>query len=69
VYSSSASPYSESSAAASSSYSPASASGGWAVGVLGSLDELGLGFLEALGLAAAGLLDRAPGLGADAGRP
>ena len=42
---------------------------GWAVGVLGSLDELGLGLLEALGLAAAGLLDRAPGLVADARRP
>jgi hypothetical protein len=39
---------------------------GWAVGVLGALDELGLGLLEALGLAAARLLDRAPGLCADA---
>ena len=42
---------------------------GRAVGVLGALDELRLGLLEALGLAAAGLLDRAPGLVADARRP
>ena len=42
---------------------------GRAVGVLGALDELGLGLLEALGLAAAGLFDRAPGLVADARRP
>jgi hypothetical protein len=42
---------------------------GRAVGVLGALDELGLGLLEALGLAAPGLLDGAPGLVADARRP
>jgi hypothetical protein len=39
------------------------------VAVGGVLDELLLGLLEALGLAAAGLLDRAPGLVADARRP
>jgi hypothetical protein len=41
---------------------------GRAVAILGVLDQLGLGLLEALRLAAAGLFDRAPGLVADACR-